>query len=141
MSKEKLFCTVDIPTAEVAAYIEALLCTTPRYVLNNLQKRPLEHFNKYFPGGIDGAKALERSGHLESAPVMEALTVALRAVGITETSAPWTKPQAPTEIYGNDVTYRPEGVVVGCRSLGLEQMRAMVAKCEGMGHDGGMATP
>lgn len=145
MGKEKPFCTIDIPTAEAAAYIEALLCTTPGKVLNELQGDTLEHFQYYFPGGIRKAKELVESGDLVSRPVMNSLTKALRDAGITDTTAPWTVPQAPTEIDGNPIDYRgDEGIRFGCNNqynLSVEQMKLMVAKCERGGHDGGMATP
>ena len=142
MGTEKPFCTVDVMYPETAAYLYALGYWIPSKVLKECEGEDLGMgFTREFPGGLSMAtelaeKTMGSSGrlYLGNAEFRSQLVRALRDVNITETSAPWLKREAPTEIDGNAIDYQgKDGIQFGCNNqynLSLEQMELMVAKCK-----------
>lgn len=52
---------------------------------------------------------------------------------VLKKSTSWRKSRPPQRIATNFVTYRADGIQVGCQSLTLAQMEAMVAECKKSG--------
>lgn len=124
-------CTIEIPNAETAAYIRALI-QGAALGDRHFEMSAREKIGKFFPGGVVAADRLGLTLEGERHTIWQTLSDALYAAGISNTSAPWLEPQAPLCIDGNEVTYHPQGIKVGGARIDLDAMRAMVEKCEGM---------
>ena len=119
---------IEIPDLEMAAYLRALIENTypgdPRFTLSAAQK-----LEACFPGGLDAVRKIGFCGG-DRYNIWKALDQALHRAGITMSSAPWLKTQAPKRIGGFGVEYNTTGPKAGCVQLTWDEMDAIMAKRE-----------
>lgn len=132
VKKDTPFCIIEVPDVETAAYLRAVLSPSAEDILN--RKDIIEDIFDQIAGGEEGFRAVSKKVDGEGVlAVWEAIGNALCDEGIDSDSddAPWMKDVVPDKIESYDVTYNgKDGVEIGCTTLSLTKMRAMVKKCE-----------
>lgn len=93
MANKEKFCTVDIPSPEVAAYIAALIFNAYSGH-NDFDCSAKEKIERLFPGGLEAAEELEPSLQAERYTIWQHLIKELESIGVDyhkDSPAPWVK--------------------------------------------------
>ena len=131
-----MFCTIDVPNVETAALMVAMLFPHPHRLFSMSPEKVYEEILKDIAGGEDGFKACVKQCGDGPHKVRAQLRLKLVEVNAekTSTTASWLKPQVPQvprEINGNEVICGPKGVKVGCVEVSMDELHAIIEKCEG----------
>ena len=127
---KKPFCTIEIETVEMAAYLMAITNPSASQYCDGDVDSIAEAVYTCIQGGKDGMNRIR----LQADPgnIWHQLEAPLKKVGAhyDQHDAPWLKPKAPTEIDGNPVTYSKAGIAVGCANVSLDELKLIVEECE-----------
>jgi hypothetical protein len=128
------FCTLEIPNAETAAVLQALVNQGFKDRLTCDSERTRVAIIDCIQGGEEGFNAAAKVAiKFKTDHIWRPLDRALEKVGAHHKGkkAPWMPNQAPNRIEDFTISYSEEGIKFGCSEISLETMEAMVKKCKG----------
>lgn len=124
--------TIEVPNLETLAYIGAVLNPNLDSYLGGDGDEIIHDVFTCFAGGEEGMRAVKLKIDTGLTTVWKLVEGELTEQNCNsdQDGAPWLKPQAPTEINGDPVTCKSDGVKVGCTFVPLKDLELIVKECK-----------